>query len=82
MFCDSSEVATDLALAVDFRLRVFFRAASSAWARMLSRAIEDMTPMSAPTMSSHTVTDSPVPNRQEGQVPPVVVALFSALIVT
>lgn len=49
---------------------------------MLSRAIDDMTPMSAPTMSSHTVTESPVPNMQVGQAPPDVVALFSAFIVT
>lgn len=74
-------VALALAFELDLRPLVFFRATSSAWARMLSRAIDDMTPMSAPTISSHTVTERPVPNRHAGQ-PPLVVALFSALIVT
>jgi len=50
---------------------------------MFRRAIDDMIPISAPTISSHTVTDRPVPKMQVGQDPPdVVVALFSALIVT
>ena len=49
---------------------------------MFKRAIDDMTPISAPTISNHTVTDRPVPKMHVGQVPPDVDALFSALMVT
>ena len=49
---------------------------------MFNKAIDDITPIRAPTMINQTVTDSPVPRMHVGQDPLEVVALFSVLTVT